>query len=95
MIFISHNSKDKPIVEPIAIRLKEYFGQKNVLYDSWSIKPGEGIVNMMNEGLQNCKYFFFFVSENSLESYMVKLEWQNAIMRASKGKTILCTGKNR
>jgi hypothetical protein len=89
MIFISHNSKDKPIVEPIAIRLKEYFGQKNVFYDSWSIKPGEGIVNMMNEGLQNCKYFFFFVSKNSLESYMVKLEWQNAIMRASKGKTIL------
>ncbi len=89
MIFISHNSKDKPIVEPIAIRLKEYFGQNNVFYDSWSIKPGDGIINMMNEGLQNCKYFFFFVSKNSLESYMVKLEWQNAIMRASNGKTIL------
>lgn len=89
MIFISHNSKDKPIVEPIAIRLKEYFGQDNVFYDSWSIKPGEGIINMMNEGLENCKYFFFFVSRNSLESYMVKLEWQNAIMRASNGKTIL------
>ena len=89
MIFISHNFNDKPIVEPIAIRLKDIFGQDNIFYDSWSIKPGEGIINMMNEGLQNCKYFFFFVSKNSLESYMVKLEWQNAIMRASNGKTIL------
>lgn len=37
----------------------------------------------MNEGLSNCKYFFFFVSKNSLQSNMVKLEWQNAIYKAT------------
>ena len=30
MIFLSHNSKDKPIVEPLAIRLRDTFGQDNI-----------------------------------------------------------------
>lgn len=88
-IFISHNSKDKPVVEPIAIKLAKIFGQNEVFYDSWSIKPGDGIIGKMNEGLENCRFVFFFVSINSLESYMVALEWQNAIMKASRGQAKL------
>lgn len=74
MIFISHTAKDKAIVEPIALRLAQVYGQNNVFYDSWSIQPGDGIIDKMNEGLTNCKFFFFFVSKNSLQSNMVKLE---------------------
>lgn len=68
MIFHSHNFKDGDI-----------FGQENVFYDSWSIQPGDGIIDQMNDGLTQCKLFFFFVSNNSLNSEMVKLEWQNAL----------------
>ena len=89
MIFLSHNYKDKPIVEPIAIKLCEIFGQDKVFYDSWSIQPGDGIIDKMNEGLANCNLFYFFVSNNSLNSYMVKLEWQNAVMKMSKGNARL------
>lgn len=89
MIFLSHNSKDKPIVEPIAIRLRDVFGQDKVFYDSWSIQPGDGIIEKMNEGLAKCSLFYFFVSRNSLESYMVRLEWQNAVMRETKGNAKL------
>ncbi len=39
----------------------------------------------MNDGLGNCKFFFFFVSKSSLQSTMVKLEWQNAILKTSNG----------
>ncbi len=85
MIFISHTAKDKTIVEPIALRLAQVYGQNNIFYDSWSIQPGDGIIDKMNEGLTNCKFFFFFVSKNSLQSNMVKLEWQNAILKASNG----------
>ena len=88
-IFISHNSKDKSVVEPIALKLADIFGQNEVFYDSWSIKPGDGIIDKMNEGLQNCRFVFFFVSQNSLKSYMVALEWQNAIMKVSKGQAKL------
>lgn len=84
MIFLSHNSKDKPIVEPLAIRLRDAFGQENIFYDSWSIQPGDGIINQMNNGLEKCHFFFFFVSRNSLESKMVTMEWQNAVMKSAQ-----------
>lgn len=73
MIFLSHNSKDKPVVEQVALKLKGIYGQNNVFYDSWSIQPGDGILDKMNEGLTNCKYFFFFVSKNSLQSNILSL----------------------
>jgi len=84
MIFLSHNYKDKDIVEPIAVRLREIYGQDNVFYDSWSIKPGESIIGKMNEGISKCKWFFFFISNNSLNSSMVDLEWQSALYKSAK-----------
>ena len=89
MIFLSHNNKDKPIVEPIAVKLSTVYGMNNVFYDSWSMQPGERIIDKMNEGLENCEYFFFFVSKNSLASNMVKLEWQNALYKATQNKAKL------
>jgi len=85
MIFISHNYHDKVVIEPIAEKLSEIFGKEKVFYDSWSIQPGDGIIDKMNEGLENATHFFFFVSENSVKSKMVKMEWQNAIFKSSKG----------
>ncbi len=89
LIFLSHNFKDKPLVEHIALRLKDIFGQEKVFYDSWSIQPGDGIVDKMNEGLSACELFLFFVSKHSLQSNMVKLEWQNAVLKAAKGEAKL------
>lgn len=86
-IFLSHNHNDKPLVEAVALKLASIFGQDEVFYDSWSIQPGEGIIDKMNQGLEAPEFVFFFVSKNSLASGMVKLEWQNALYSASKGKT--------
>lgn len=86
MIFISYTQKDKQIVDVIAQRLSAVFGRDNIFYDAWSIQPGDGIIDKMDKGLGNCKFFFFFVSKNSLMSQMVKLEWQNAIIKATKGE---------
>lgn len=86
MIFLSHNHADKPLVEQIALRLAAAFGQSQVFYDSWSIQPGEGIIDRMSEALGQCTHFFFFVSANSLKSRMVSLEWQNALLKATCGQ---------
>lgn len=85
MIFISHTHADKPIIEPVAVRLAEIFGREKVFYDSWSMQPGDWIIDKMNDWVEKCSHFFFFVSENSIKSNMVKMEWQNAIYKASKG----------
>lgn len=87
MIFISHTKADKPLVESIAQHLASVFSPENVFYDSWSIQPGDGIIDKMNDALSKCKFFFFFVSKKSLTSEMVKLEWQNAVLKATKGET--------
>ncbi|GAB2713974.1 toll/interleukin-1 receptor domain-containing protein [Halomonas garicola] len=86
-IFLSHNYKDKPLVEAAALKLADIFGRDQVFYDSWSISPGDGIIDEMNRGLQAPEFVFFFVSANSLESGMVRIEWQNALYSATKGKT--------
>jgi len=88
-IFLSHNHNDKPLVEAVALKLADIFGQDQVFYDSWSIRPGDGIIDRMNKGLEAPEFVFFFVSANSLASGMVKLEWQNALYSATKGKTRL------
>ncbi|KVA76639.1 toll/interleukin-1 receptor domain-containing protein [Burkholderia ubonensis] len=88
-IFLSHNHCDKPLVEAVALKLAGIFGQDQVFYDSWSIRPGDGIIDQMSKGLEAPEFVFFFVSANSLASGMVKLEWQNALYSASKGKTRL------
>ncbi|MFJ7811092.1 toll/interleukin-1 receptor domain-containing protein [Pseudomonas asiatica] len=86
-IFLSHNHADKPVVEPVALRLAQIFGESAVFYDSWSIRPGDGIIDQMNKGLEAPEFVFFFVSANSLGSQMVRLEWQNALHSATHGKT--------
>ena len=88
MIFLSHNWNDKPIIERFDQALIKVFGRENVFYDSWNIQPGDGIIDKMENGLQSCKYFLFFVSAKSLASPMVKLEWQNALMRSAKNDGI-------
>jgi len=85
MIFLSHTYVDKPVVEPVALRLREIFGEATVFYDAWSIQPGDGIIAKMNHGLDAQKFLFFFVSEQSLKSKMVSLEWQNALHKSTKG----------
>lgn len=82
MIFISHNHKDKPLVDMIARQLELSFGRDNIFYDSWSIQPGDSIIGRMNEGLQQTSIFFYFLSQNSLNSQMVSREWQSALISA-------------
>jgi hypothetical protein len=83
-IFLSYNSKDWEIVQQIAETLEKTYGKESVFYDRWSIQPGDSIIDRMNQGLESCKYFFFFISKNSLESEMVKLEWQSALIKKAK-----------
>lgn len=88
-IFLSHTHADKAVVEPYALRLAAAFGQEQVFYDSWAIQPGDGIIAKMNDGLGACRHFFFFVSKKSIQSKMVRLEWQNALLKATKDEARL------
>src|ERR1700733_9880212 len=83
MIFLSLNIRDRTVVEPIAIKLSAVYGNEKVFYDGWSSQPCEEITGKNDKVLAKCEFFFFFVSKNSLTSDLIKLEWQNAIYKAT------------
>ncbi|GAC03275.1 toll/interleukin-1 receptor domain-containing protein [Paraglaciecola chathamensis] len=86
MIFISYNHNDSELVNVIANKLSDIFTTDKIFFDRWSIQPGDGIIDKMNTGLGEAKFMFFFVSKNSLSSKMVSLEWQNALLKSTKGQ---------
>ena len=51
--FLSHSSKDKAVVRPLAERLKKD-GLK-VWFDEWALKPGDSIPAKIEEGLEHSR----------------------------------------
>ena len=86
LIFLSHTTADKQIVDYFAGKLREIFGQDRIFYDTWSISPGESIIGRMNDGIEDCGFFFLFVSKASLNSDMVKREWMSSLNKAIRGE---------
>jgi hypothetical protein len=86
-IFLSHAHEDKDIVDEIAEEIRKIYGQNRVFYDSWSMKPGDSLIGGINKGLENCAFFFLFMSETSLRKPMVRLEWHNALITSLKDQT--------
>ena len=86
MIFISYNHEDNGVVTPIAQRLAQIFNQGSIFFDKWSLRPGDSIIEGINSGLSAAKFFVLFVTERSLQSQMVGLEWRPALMKQIKGE---------
>lgn len=71
-VFLSHSSKDKPIVRDIAKRLKE--DGLRVWLDEWEIRPGDSIPAKIEEGLENSRVLVLFMSKHSFGSDWAQLE---------------------
>ena len=89
MIFLSLNIRDKSEVAPIAIKLSAVYGNEKVFYDGWTDQPCEGIIGKNDRVLEKCMFFFFFVSKNSLDTDLIKSEWQKAIYKATNNEAQL------
>ena len=73
-VFLSHSSKDKPIVRRLAQRLRED-GLK-VWFDEWAIPPGGNIPRLIDEGLEQSAVLVLCMSANSLGSDWAAVESQ-------------------
>ena len=78
-VFLSHSSKDKPIVRPIAERLRN--DGLRVWFDEWEIKPGESITGGIEKGLQECDVFLLMWSAAAKASKWVDTELRAAIRK--------------
>src|SRR5688572_7502651 len=71
-VFLSHSSKDKPIVLDVANRLRKD-GVK-VWFDDWVILPGDSIPLKIEEGLEESRILLLFMSGNAFGSDWTQME---------------------
>ena len=71
-VFLSHSVKDKPVVRPLAERLRRD-GLK-VWFDEWEIKPGDSIPAKIEEGLEHSRVLVLCMSANAFGSDWAQLE---------------------
>ena len=71
-VFLSHSDKDKPVVRPLAERLRAD-GLK-VWFDEWEIKPGDSIPAKIEAGLEHSRVLVLCMSANAFGSDWAQLE---------------------
>ncbi|MFA5192336.1 MAG: TIR domain-containing protein [Verrucomicrobiia bacterium] len=71
-VFLSHSSKDKAVVRPLAERLQK--DGLNVWFDEWVLKPGDSIPAKIEEGLEHSRVLVLCMSANAFGSDWAQLE---------------------
>jgi len=71
-IFLSHTHKDKDVVEPIGNWLSER--GFDVWIDSWSLTPGDSLIEKVGEGIESSDRLVVFLSPASVTSTWVRKE---------------------
>ena len=71
-VFLSHSSKDKPVVRELAARLKK--DGIRVWLDEEQIKPGDSIPAKIEEGLEHSRVLVLCMSANAFGSDWAQLE---------------------
>jgi small GTP-binding protein len=73
-VFLSHSTKDKPVVRAIAERLRA--DGVRVWFDEWEIKIGDSIPAKIEEGLERSRVLVLWMSANAFGSDWAALESQ-------------------
>jgi hypothetical protein len=73
-VFISHSSRDKSVVRPLAERLRA--DGLHVWYDDWELKPGDNIPSKIEEGLEHSRILLLCMSAHAFGSDWAQLESQ-------------------
>ncbi|MCM1159472.1 MAG: toll/interleukin-1 receptor domain-containing protein [Bacteroidales bacterium] len=74
-VFISYSHKDRDVVMDVYEKLQ--LAGMNCWIDMYDIEIGEVIAKRMLEGIKECDFAVFFLSENYSQSLMAKAELQN------------------
>lgn len=75
-VFLSHNSKDKPVVEKIARILRDEYGLR-VWLDKWNLTPGKPWQEELEDGLEYSETIAVFLGEAGIG------KWENEEMRVA------------
>ena len=73
-VFLSHSSRDKAVVRPLAERLRA--DGLRVWLDDWELKPSDNIPHKIEEGLEHSRILLLRMSANAFGSDWAQLESQ-------------------
>jgi small GTP-binding protein len=85
-VFLSHSSKDKAVVRPIAERLKK--DGLRVWFDEWVLKAGDSIPAKIEEGLENSRVLVLCMSAQAFGADWPTLESQTFRFRDPLNKKL-------
>ncbi|MNC24933.1 TIR domain protein [compost metagenome] len=89
-VFISHTSKNKPLVEEIIAYLNA--ANLPVWYDDINIDFGESIVNKVQEGIKDSGAVIFWITNDFLKSNWCQIEMESFLARlAGKNDVMILT----
>jgi small GTP-binding protein len=71
-VFLSHSSKDKDIVRPLAERLRQ--DGLRVWFDEFVLKPGDNLPQKIDDGLEESRVLVLCMSANAFGSEWTQLE---------------------
>ena len=77
--FLSHHSKDKPLVRWLAERLKQ--AGLRVWFDAWVLRPGDAIYLAIERGLEASRTLVLCMSPATFGSNWVSLERSTVLFR--------------
>lgn len=83
-VFLCHSSDDDEFVNRLATDLLR--NGVRVFNDEWEIRPGDSLIDKINEGLAGCDVFVAVLSRSSLRSKWVREELNAATVRRIQEK---------
>lgn len=85
-IFLSYSTSDKEIAEKIAhgIKILDF----PIWYSDWALKPGDSIVEKINEALSQSDTLIVLLSNSSVNSLWVKREMNIILMSKLSGQNV-------
>lgn len=78
-VFISYSSKDSTFVEKLSTKLVE--NRIHVWRDKWEMKPGDSLIDKIQNGLEDSSFLLVVLSNNSVKSEWCKKELNSGLMR--------------
>lgn len=86
-VFISYSSKDRTFVEKLSEKLIE--NRVGVWLDKWEMKPGDSLIDKIQNGLEESSYLLIVLSKQYLESEWCRKEQNAGLIREINSKRVV------
>lgn len=86
-VFVSYSRKDNDFVEKLSRRLVA--DRVGVWRDKWEMRPGDSLIEKIQDGMEESSHLLVILSKNSVESEWCKAERNAGLTKELKNKKIV------